>query len=170
MGGVDTHRDERTAAAIDLAGRLLGTASFAATREGYGQLLGWLRSLGGVECVGAEGTSSYGAGLARRLAAEGVSVVEVLRPKHGARRGDKSDPVDAEAAARAVLSGEATARPKSADGPVEAIRMLRSARRSAVKARTRIAAACLAHGSRAPRGAPRSRPAPPPSTSSKRCW
>ena len=93
-------------------GGWLGTASFAVTREGYGQLLGWLRSLGGVECVGAEGISSYGAGLARRLAAEGVSVVEVLRPKRGARRGDKSDPADAEAAARVVLSGEATARPE----------------------------------------------------------
>ena len=52
------------------------------------------------------------------------------------RRGGKSDPADAEAAARAVLSGEATVRPKSADGPVEAIRLLRSTRRSAVKART----------------------------------
>ena len=83
-----------------------------------------------------EGTSSYGAGLERHLAAENVTVIEVLRPKRRARRGHKSDPADAEAAARAVLSGEATACPKSADGPVEAIRMLRAARRSAVKART----------------------------------
>ena len=136
IGGVDTHRDEHTAAAIDSAGRLLGTASFRAARDGCGQLLGWLRSFGGVECVGVEGTSSYGAGLARHLAAQGVGVVEVLRPKRRARRGDKSDPADAQAAARSVLSAEATARPKSAHGAVEAIRMLRAARRSAVKART----------------------------------
>ena len=136
IGAVDTHRDAHTAAAIDSAGRLLDTASFPATRSGYEQLLGWLRGLGGVERVGVEGTSSYGAGLARRLVAENVTVIEVLRPKRRARRGHKSDPADAEAAARAVLSGEATGCPKSADGPVEAIRMLRAARRSAVKART----------------------------------
>ena len=136
IGGVDTHRAAHTAAAIDSAGRLLDTASFPATRSGYEQLLGWLRGLGGVERVGVEGTSSYGAGLARRLAAEDMTVIEVLRPKRRARRGHKSDPADAEAAARAVLSGEATGCPKSADGPVEAIRMLRAARRCAVKART----------------------------------
>ena len=136
IGGVDTHRDAHTAAAIDSAGRLLDTASFPATRSGYEQLLGWLRGLGGVERVAVEGTSSYGAGLARRLAAQNVTVIEVLRPKRRARRGHKSDPADAEAAARAVLSGEATGCPKSADGPVEAIRMLRAARRCAVKART----------------------------------
>ena len=90
IGGVDTHRDAHTAAAIDSAGRLLDTASFPATRSGYEQLLGWLRGLGGVERVGVEGTSSYGAGLPRHLAAENVTVIEVLRPKRRARRGHKS--------------------------------------------------------------------------------
>ncbi len=52
------------------------------------------------------------------------------------RRRGKSDTVDAEAAARAALGGDATAQPKAHDGPVEAIRMLRIARRSALKART----------------------------------
>ena len=136
VGGVDTHRDTHTAAAVDSTGRLLGTATFPATRAGYEELWGWLRGLGSVERVGVEGTSSYGAGLSRHLAAHDVTVIEVLRPKRRARRGHKCDPADAEAAARAVLSGEAVACPKSADGPVEAIRMLRAARRSAVKART----------------------------------
>ena len=135
-GGVDTHRDSHTAAALDQLGRCLGTATFSADGGGYARLLDWMRGLGRVERVGVEGTLSYGAGLARFLAAAGVDTVEVLRPKRRARRGDKSDPADAEAAARAVQSGEATAAPKSGDGPVEAIRMLRTARRSAVKART----------------------------------
>ncbi len=52
------------------------------------------------------------------------------------RRYGKTDATDAEAAARAALSGQATIQPKSGDGPVEGIRMLRVARRSAVKART----------------------------------
>ena len=145
VGGVDTHRDNHVAATIDSLGRLSGVATFPATGAGYGQLLGWMRSWGDLERVGIEGTGSYGAGLARHLAAEGVAVVEVIRPNRQARRRrGKSDPADAEAAARAVLCGEATVRPKSADGPVEAIRFL-----------------CTPHGAQL------SRPAPAPSTSSK---
>ena len=137
IGGVDTHRDDHVAATIDSTGRLLGVASFPATGAGYSDLLGWMRGWGDLERVGVEGTGSYGAGLARHLAAEGVGVVEVIRPnRQTRRRRGKSDPADAEAAARAVLSGEATVRPKSADGPVEAIRLLHATRRSAVKART----------------------------------
>ena len=115
IGGVDTHRDDHVAATIDSTGRLLGVASFPATGAGYGDLLGWMRGWGDLERVGVEGTGSYGAGLARHLAAEGVGVVEVIRPnRQTRRRRGKSDPADAEAAARAVLSGEATVRPKSA--------------------------------------------------------
>ena len=137
VGGVDTHRDNHVAATIDSLGRLLGVASFPASGAGYGDLLDWMRSWGDVDAVGVEGTGSYGAGLARHLAAGGVPVVEVIRPNRQARRRrGKSDPADAEAAARAVLCGEATVRPKSADGPVEAIRLLHATRRSAVKART----------------------------------
>ena len=137
VGGVDTHRDNHVAATIDSLGRLLGVASFPASGAGYGQLLDWMRSWGDLDVVGIEGTGSYGAGLARHLAAGGVAVVEVIRPRCQARRRrGKSDPADAEAAARAVLCGEATVRPKSADGPVEAIRLLHATRRCAVKART----------------------------------
>ena len=87
-----------------------------------------------------EGTSSYGAGLARHLRAAGISVMEVERPKRRhLRRKGKSDPLDAEAAARTVLAGEAVGEPKSGDGKVEMIRVLRSARQSAVKARSQAA-------------------------------
>jgi transposase len=86
--------------------------------------------------VGVEGCGSWGAGLARFLAAHGVKVIEVNRPNRQTRRlRGKDDPVDAEAAARAVLSGEAKVVPKSGDGPVEAIRQLRVARSGAIKAR-----------------------------------
>jgi transposase len=86
--------------------------------------------------VGVEGCGSWGAGLARFLAANGVRVVEVNRPNRQNRRlRGKSDPVDAEAAARAVLSGEAKVTPKAGTGPVEAVRQLRVARSGAMKAR-----------------------------------
>ncbi len=97
-------------------------------------------SFGALVRVGVEGTGSYGAGLARCLAAAGVEVVEVNRPnRQTRRRRDKTDTVDAGAAARAALCGDATAEPKSGDGCVEAIRMLGVARRCAVKARTQAA-------------------------------
>jgi transposase len=47
--------------------------------------------------------------------------------------------VDAEAAARAVLAGDATVIPKAGTGPVEALRQLRVARAGAMKARTAAA-------------------------------
>ena len=138
-GGVDTHKDTHTAAAVDGAGRVLGSAQFPATAAGYRALLGWLRGHGRVVLVGVEGTGVYGAGLARALDAEGVPVVEVDRPDRKARRWQgKSDPVDAEAAARAALAASRTGVPKQRDGRVEALRNLRVARRSAIGQRADV--------------------------------
>ena len=136
-GGVDTHKDSHTAAAVDGAGRRLGIETFPATTTGYRALLNWLRSFGRLVRVGVEGTGSCGAGLGRFLRKAEVVVLEVSCPSRKLRRQQgKSDPVDAEAAARAALAGEALGVPKTQDGPVEVIRMLRLQRRSAIKART----------------------------------
>ena len=135
--GVDTHRDQHVVAALDERGGELGVRSFATTTAGYRQALAWLRSLGPVERIGVEGTGTYGAGLTRYLLAEAVAVVEVNRPNRQLRRRHgKSDPVDAIAAARAAQSGEASGEAKTRSGAVEAIRALRTARRSAGHART----------------------------------
>jgi transposase len=137
---VDTHKDVHAAAVLGATGRLLGTALFPTAIAGHDQLLAWLRNHGQVIRVGVEGTGSYGAGLMHHLRSAGVHVVEVNRPNRQMRRQrGKSDPVDAEAAARAALGGTATGTPKSQDGKVEAIRVLRLARRSAMKARTQAA-------------------------------
>jgi transposase len=139
-GGVDTHGEVHVAAVIDVTGRILATSSFPATFAGYRRLLGWLGRHGRVARVGVEGTGSYGAGLARYLTGEGVAVVEVNRPdRQRRRRRGKSDTVDAEAAARAALNGDADGTPKAGGGPVESVRVLRLARRSAIKARTQAA-------------------------------
>jgi len=141
--GVDTHLEFHAAVAVDHLGRRLGEASVPTTAKGYEMLLSWAEAFGPVRCAGVEGTSSYGAGIARHLRTHGIEVLEVERPKHlrrsSRRNRHKSDPSDAEAAARAVLAGEASGVPKSADGRVEMIRVLRAARRSAVKARTQAA-------------------------------
>jgi transposase len=136
-GGIDTHADTHTVAALDQLGRLLGHASFPATAAGYVELAGWLTGHGDVTGVGVEGTGSYGAGLARSLTCNGMKVVEVDRPDRRARRKvGKSDPADAVAAARAVQAGTATGTPKSRDGAVESIRALRVARNGAIKSHT----------------------------------
>lgn len=112
---------------------MLGVEAFATTQAGYRQLVSWLRAYGELILVGVEGTGSYGVGLARFLQRAGVAVVEVDRPNRQIRhRKGKSDPVDAVAAARAALSGQAAGSPKTRDGNVEAIRVLMVARRSAV--------------------------------------
>jgi transposase len=135
--GVDTHGDVHVAAALDEVGRLLDVISVPSTTQGHEQLRRWAGSFGVIDAVGVEGTGAYGAGLARHLAERGVHVVEVDRPDRKTRRAKgKSDPIDAEAAARAVLSGAARGVPKSRDGAVEMIRTLRVCRRSAIAART----------------------------------
>jgi transposase len=137
VGGVDTHTDFHQAAVIDSIGRHLATESFPTNPDGYHRLLAWLSSHGDLMAVGVEGTGAYGSELARFLRGNQVTVIDVDRPDRRARRANgKSDPVDAYAAATAVLSGRAGGTPKTRDGVVEAIRSLRVVRRSAIKSRT----------------------------------
>ncbi len=131
-GGVDTHADFHVVAAVDHNGGVLGIESFPTSEAGYENLAGWLASFGPVTRIGVEGTGSYGVGLSRFLTATGIEVVEVDRPNRQLRRRKgKSDPTDALAAARAALSGSATGAPKHRNGPVEQMRVLLVARRSA---------------------------------------
>ena len=139
-GGVDTHKDTHVAAALDQQGRLLGTETFPATASGYRRLLRWLETFGPVDAVGVEGTGAWGAGLARFLTAQSVTVIEVRRGnRQHRRRHGKSDPTDAVSAARAVRSGEEHGTPKAANGNCESIRLLLIARRSAMKTRSQTA-------------------------------
>src|SRR6266511_2618634 len=131
--GVDTHADNpRGGCPVEPRRTVVAT-----TPAGFGELVGGATGFGPVRCFGVEGTGSYGAALARHLRAVGHTVVEVDRPDRRPRRlQGKSDPTDAEAAARAVLAGTASGCPKAGDSRVEMIRSLRVVRRSAMKART----------------------------------
>lgn len=133
--GVDTHKHAHVAVALSALGARLGTCQAAATAEGYAGLLAWARGLGEVAAFAVEGTGSYGAGLASYLRRHAARVVEVGGVDRRKRRRDgKDDTLDAEGAARRVLSGTATAVPKSADGLAEMIRQIKIARDTAVKA------------------------------------
>ena len=135
VGGADTHADTVHIAAITTLGREIDDREFPTSAAGYQAAVAFLTSHGPINQVGIEGTSSYGAGLARAVTKAGLQVIEVNRPNRADRRRQgKSDPLDAYHAARAVLSGRATSDPK--DQSTEAIRSLHNTRRSAVKAST----------------------------------
>jgi transposase len=137
VGGVDAHADTHHAAALDERGALLATKSFPTSTPGYRQLLDWLSSYGEIEVVAVESTGSYAAALVRYLREHDIAVIEVNQPHaHTRRRVGKSDPIDAEMAARLFQAGKAKAVPKQTDGIVESIRLLRVARHSAVKSRS----------------------------------
>ena len=129
----------RSATALTMPWPSRSVLRLSSTRKcaGYRSTHGWLVSFGPIAAVGVESTGSCGAALARSLAERGCRVVEVNQPhRHVRARRGKDDAIDAEAAARKVLSGEATPAAKDTTGIVEAIRQLSVARNSAVKART----------------------------------
>lgn len=135
--GVDTHKHIHVAAVMDSLGRLLDTLTIPTDTSGFTQLLTWAQKHGKIMSFGIEGTGSYGAGLASFLRRKGYQVIEVCRPDRRLRRmNGKSDSLDAQHAAKAVLAGSATATPKSADGSVEMIRQLKVAHDTAVKQRS----------------------------------
>jgi transposase len=126
--GVDTHKDVHVAAVLTTLGVLLATCTFPTTAAGYRQLLTWARGFGSVRRAGVECTGSYGAALARYLCTETITVIEINRGDRAQRRRQgKTDTLDAETAARAVLSGRASAIAKSGDGQVEMLRMFKLA-------------------------------------------
>lgn len=132
--GVDTHKHVHVAAVMDTIGGILATLTIATDTAGFRQLLTWAAGFGKVISFGIEGTGSYGAGLTSFLRRQGHKVVEVSRPDRRLRRlNGKSDTLDAENVARAVLAGFATATPKTMDGAVEMIRQLKVAHDTAVK-------------------------------------
>ncbi|WP_444541733.1 IS110 family transposase [Arthrobacter liuii] len=136
IAGIDTHADTHHVAVINEHGKPLADKEFLAVGSGYRKIVEFIASYGTVTAVGVEGTGSYGAELARTLRGEGLTVLEV-NPNRAARRlKGKSDPLDAYQAAKSVLEGRTRAIPKAKDGPVECLRIVRSGRASAIKART----------------------------------
>ena len=152
FAGVDTHADGHWLCVLDAVGRVLLSERFPAAPEGYDALAAAVRRAGEPVAVGVEGTATYGAGLARRLSELGLPVWEVLQPeRRGRPRGSrKSDPVDAERAARKALSGEGLSVPKSRDGWVESARALLAARDRLVSSATAAANAAIAIARSAP--------------------
>jgi transposase len=135
--GVDTHKEQHVAVALDGLGGVVEDRMIVATDDGYAELVTWAVGLGRPVAFGVEGCGSYGIGLARFLRRHGHQVIEVTRPpRKGERRLEgKNDLIDARHAASEVLAGRATATPKSAGGMIESIRLVKIVRDTAVKTR-----------------------------------
>ena len=136
IGGVDTHQDLHTAAVVSHDGTVLGTESFSTTRAGYRAMLRWFRSHGELLRVGVESTGIYGAGITRHLALSGIPVLEVTGPDPASRRAKgKDDALDAISAAEAARTRRRVQVAKDRSGAVEALRVLRTTRKTAIKCR-----------------------------------
>jgi transposase len=132
--GVDTHRDEHVAVALDEFGRDLGSIAVRADASGYAGLWQWASELGESRFA-VEGTGSYGAGLTAFLVAASCEVFECERPRRRDRRHGKSDLVDATLAAKRLLTGERLPRPRGG-GVRDDLRLLLIQRQGAVASRT----------------------------------
>lgn len=140
--GVDTHKDNHVAVAIDGLGGRLGDIIVPTTIAGFEELLAFclafLGPAGRLVGFGVEGTGSYGIGLARFLRRHGHDVHEIARPARAVERrlAGKNDTIDAEHAARQLLAGHGLSTPKTADGAIETIRLIKIAYDGVVQART----------------------------------
>ena len=137
--GGDTHLDTHTLEIATPAGVPIATVTVGNDPVGYAAAIGWaVEHAPGPRLVFAlEGTRSYGVGLARALAAAGLAVVEVERPRRGVRRRGKSDPIDAHLAVLSALRLDTARLPTPrADGPREALRILLGARAELTATRT----------------------------------
>ena len=130
--GVDTHRDTHQVEIALPTGTPIATITISNDSSGFTELLAWIvdHAPGPRLAVSIEGTRSYGIGLARAVAAAGLTVIECEQPNRKARRGrGKSDPIDAHLAVLFALRCDAdrVATPR-ADGDREALRILLVAR------------------------------------------
>lgn len=141
IAGIDTHACTHHVGVITGTGQHLADREFPAAGAGYHDIIDFITGFGPVIAAGVEGTGSYGAELSRVLTSEGIHVVEVTRPNRQARRlQGKSDPLDAYQAAESVLAGRAATTPKSRNGAVESLRVLRAERATAMRARVAVMA------------------------------
>ena len=110
----------------------LRTVKTSSSAAGHSRALNWIvrRSSGTTVLAAVEGTSSYGASITALLIETGIDVTEVRpAPRSSHAHAGKSDPLDAEAAARSVLGNDITklARPRKS-GDRTALRVLLTAR------------------------------------------
>lgn len=94
-----------------------------------------MTSFGALKRIGVQCTGTDGSSLLRYLQNAGLEVLEVSAPDRMERRKrGKSDSIDAECAAHAAFSGIRTVTPKTHDGMIESLRVLKTCRKTAISA------------------------------------
>ena len=137
IAGVNTHKNTHYAAVINVTGKLLAATEFPATQTGYQALQWFITCHGMLARAGVESTNSYGAGLSHHLHDAGVQILEVIRSSRQIQRmRGKPNEIDAYAAAHTALAATNTITANTGTGNIEAIRLIHTARRSALKSRT----------------------------------
>lgn len=142
--GVDPHKQTHTAVAADELGRKKAEKTVRARPEGYRELISWARGLEpGQRKWAVEDVRHVASGLVRELLAAGEEVVFVptrlmAESRKGGRERGKSDPIDAQANARAVLREDAFLPAARLNGAVLEVRRLADHRDDLVKERTRV--------------------------------
>lgn len=135
VGSVDTHKDLHVAAVVDQNNKVLRSLYFSTTRQGYQRMLAWMTSFGALKRIGVQCTGTDGSSLLRYLQNAGLEVLEVSAPdRMEQRKRGKSDSIDAECAAHAAFSGIRTVTPKTHDGMIESLRVLKTCRKTAISA------------------------------------
>lgn len=139
--GIDAHKRNHTAVAVDEVGRKLGERTTGTTSEDHLALLRWAEQFGADRTWAIEDCRHLSRRLERDLLGAGERIVRVppkmmAHARDGARTHGKSDPIDALAVARAALREPAlpTAR---LDGPAREVRLLADHRDALVTERTR---------------------------------
>lgn len=140
--GVDAHKRTHTVVAVDGVGRVLASVTVQATPAGHLKALVWAQALAGERVWALEDCRH----LTRRLEADllraGEAVVRVppkmmAGARRSARTRGKSDPIDAEAVARAALREPGLPEARL-DGDERELRLLVDHREDLVNERTRI--------------------------------
>jgi transposase len=107
--GADVHKHKHTFVAVDEVGRRLGEKTVKTTTDGHIVAIMWAREQFGTELIwGIEDCRNMSARLERDLLSADQKVVRVptklmAATRKSARTRGKSDPIDAESVARAVL-------------------------------------------------------------------
>lgn len=132
VGGVDTHKDLHVAAVVKFWGPSFSPQHGKVTGRCWHGMI----SFGALKRIGVECTGTYGSGLLRYLQNAGLEVLEVTAPDRMERRKrGKSNTIDAECAAHAAFSGIRTVTPKTRNGMIESLRVLKTCRKTAISAR-----------------------------------
>ncbi len=141
--GVDAHKQQHMAVALDDAGRELGRWQGPNNADGWSGMLVWAEGLGEERVWGIEGAWNYGRGLSQHLVGAGERVYEVnprwtAQERRKARKPDKSDPLDARAVAQYVLRKDAALPVVVAEDETVVLDLLVTEREGATAEATRL--------------------------------